>query len=77
MSSDSDSVSSSDSGSGSGRSGDEGSGQLAGEGEIQKLVSEKPTRQVHRSHIASNKYVIVLSQGTCATHDNSGNSRLN
>jgi len=45
--------------------------------QLEMFVSEKPTRQVHRSHIASNKYFIVLSQGTCATHDNSRNSRLN
>ena len=37
-------------------------------------VSEKSTWLVHRSHIASNKYFIILSQGTCATHDNSRNS---
>jgi len=31
--------------------------------------------QVHRSHIESNKYV-VLSTGTCATHNKSYNSQL-
>jgi len=37
------------------------------------LLGEK--RQVHRSHVASNKY-IVLSIRTCATHDKSHNSQL-
>jgi len=37
------------------------------------VLGEK--QQVHRSHVASNKY-IVLSTGTCATHDKSHNSQL-